>query len=158
MNDITGRTGAQNLMEKVRDFLQGFLESLHKKVGMRVAIAIFVILLLANLSAMVDAVVHPERPYFDSEHIIVGVVTGLVAIGLFGMLSIYVASLRRALSDIKTLKGLLPICSACNKIRTSDDRWHVLEKYISERTEATFTHSLCPECARRLYPEMYRQR
>jgi len=86
---------------------------------------------------------------------VVGVVTGGVTTVLFGMLSIYVASLKRAMREIKTLEGLLPICSSCNKIRTPDNQWHVLEKYISARTEATFTHSVCPECARRLYPQMY---
>jgi cadmium resistance protein CadD (predicted permease) len=112
---------------------------------------------MANLDAVIDAVIHPDISYFDQEHLIVGGITGLVTIILFGMLSIYVASLKRAMKEIKTLEGLLPICSACHKIRTPDNNWHILETYISERTEAVFTHSLCPECARSLYPEMFKK-
>jgi hypothetical protein len=112
---------------------------------------------MSNLDALVDAVIHPDLPYFDKEHLVVGAVTAMVMTVLFGILSIYVANLRRALKEIKTLEGLLPICSACHKIRSTDDQWHFLEKYITERTEATFTHGLCPDCAKKLYPEMYVQ-
>ncbi len=141
----------------VREFLNGFLQNLHKRVYLRIVIAIAIIVLMSNLDALVDAVIHPDLEYFDKEHLVVGAVTAVVTIVLFGILSIYVANLRRALKEIKTLEGLLPICSACHKIRSTDDQWHVLEKYITERTEATFTHGLCPDCAKKLYPEMYVQ-
>ena len=139
----------------MRELLNRFLKNLHKRVYLRVAIGVFIIALMANLDALVDAVIHPELAYFDKEHLLVGAVTGLVTTVLFGILSIYVANLRRAMSEIKTLEGLLPICSSCHRIRSTDDQWHFLEKYISERTDATFTHGLCPECAKHLYPEMY---
>ena len=113
------------------------------------------ILFTANLDALTDAFIHPTIAYFDQEHLIVGASTAVVTVILFGMLSIYVANLKRAMKEIKRLEGLLPICSSCHKIRTEDNHWHVLENYITERTEAVFTHSLCPDCARRLYPEMY---
>jgi hypothetical protein len=142
-------------LHAIRDFLNGFLLNLQQHVALRVAIGIAAIIVMANLDALVDAVIRPEIPYFDRQHMIVGGVTGVVTTILFGMLSIYVASLKRAMREIKTLEGLLPICSSCNKIRTPDNQWHVLETYITDRTEATFTHSVCPECARRLYPEMY---
>jgi hypothetical protein len=58
-----------------------------------------------------------------------------------------------ALGKIKTLKGLLPICSSCKKIRDDQGYWQKVESYISEHTEAEFTHGICPECLRRLYPE-----
>jgi hypothetical protein len=145
-------------LHAVRDFLNGFLLNLQQHVLLRVAIGIAAIIFMANLDALVDAFIRPEVPYFDREHLIVGAVTGGVTTVLFGMLSIYVASLKRAMREIKTLEGLLPICSSCNKIRTPDDQWHVLETYITDRTEATFTHGLCPECAKRLYPQMYANR
>ena len=141
----------------VREFLNGFLQNLHKRVYLRIVIGIAIIVLMSNLDALVDAVIHPDLPYFDKEHLVVGAVTAMVMTVLFGILSIYVANLRRALKEIKTLEGLLPICSACHKIRSTDDQWHILEKYITERTEATFTHGLCPDCAKKLYPEMYVQ-
>jgi hypothetical protein len=59
-----------------------------------------------------------------------------------------------ALSQVKTLRGLLPICVGCMKIRNDTGYWQQLEGYISAHSEAEFTHGLCPECARKLYPEL----
>ncbi len=56
---------------------------------------------------------------------------------------------------MEVLCGLLPICAACKKIRDEDDNWQPLEVFIRERSEAEFSHSICPECARKLYPEIY---
>ncbi|HBE89065.1 MAG TPA: hypothetical protein DDW67_08010 [Elusimicrobia bacterium] len=64
-----------------------------------------------------------------------------------------VATLGKALVEVKTLSGLLPICASCKKIRDSYGKWQNLEDYISSRTEAEFTHGFCPECAGKLYPE-----
>ena len=58
-----------------------------------------------------------------------------------------------ALGNIKTLKGLLPICSSCKKIRDDKGYWQKVESYISEHTQAEFTHGICPDCVRRVYPE-----
>ena len=63
------------------------------------------------------------------------------------------ASLEEALAQVKTLRGLLPMCSRCNKIRDDAGFWTRVESYVSEHTEAEFTHGLCPECLRALYPE-----
>ncbi|MCE5271474.1 hypothetical protein LLH00_09355 [bacterium] len=57
-----------------------------------------------------------------------------------------------ALGQIKTLSGLLPICSSCKRIRDDQGDWKRIEVYISEHSQAEFTHGLCPDCARRLYP------
>jgi PAS domain S-box-containing protein len=56
---------------------------------------------------------------------------------------------QKLLSEVKTLHGLLPICSYCKKIRDDDGSWNQLELYIRERSSASFTHSVCPECASR---------
>lgn len=66
-----------------------------------------------------------------------------------------VADLRNALATIKTLEGILPICSCCKKIRDDEGDWNHIESYISKHTDATFTHSLCMDCARKLYPEQF---
>jgi hypothetical protein len=121
-------------------------------------IAFFAVILMGNLDALVGAVNHPEVPYLDKEHLIVGGVTALVTAIFFVILAIYVNTIERAFRDIKTLKGLLPICASCNKIRTPDNQWHVIEKYISERTDATFTHSVCPECFQRLYGDRLKKK
>jgi PAS domain S-box-containing protein len=63
--------------------------------------------------------------------------------------------LHMALSQVKTLQGLLPICASCNKIKDGDGSWERLETYIRKHTDASFSHSICPQCAKKLYPEIY---
>ena len=69
-----------------------------------------------------------------------------------------IADLREALDKIRTLKGLLPICSSCKKIRDDKGYWNQIEAYISAHTDADFSHGICPECAARLYPEISSQK
>ena len=66
-----------------------------------------------------------------------------------------IGELREALDNIKRLKGLLPICANCKKIRNDDGYWQQVETYIHEHSEADFTHGICPDCARELYPDIY---
>ncbi len=60
-------------------------------------------------------------------------------------------ALEEALAEIKTLRGILPICSQCKKIRDDKGLWEEVESYISEHSDADFTHSICPECEKELY-------
>jgi len=60
----------------------------------------------------------------------------------------------KALLEIKVLRGFLPICASCKKIRDDQGRWNQIESYISDRSEAKFSHGICPECAKTLYPEI----
>jgi len=64
----------------------------------------------------------------------------------------YFAPRGKAVDDVKTLQGLLPICAGCKKIRDDKGYWNTIESYISEHTDAEFTHGLCPDCITRLYP------
>ena len=66
-----------------------------------------------------------------------------------------VRELQAALAQVKTLSGFLPICSNCKKIRDDRGYWNQLEQYIQEHSEAEFSHSICPECAKKLYPDLY---
>jgi len=66
-----------------------------------------------------------------------------------------VADLQQALAEIKTLHGILPICSHCKKIRDEDGAWHQLEAYISNHSDTLFSHGLCEDCAKTLYSEYY---
>jgi hypothetical protein len=61
--------------------------------------------------------------------------------------------LQQALAKVKTLRGLLPICSQCKKIRDDKGYWQQVEVYIRDHSEADFSHSICPECGREFYPE-----
>jgi hypothetical protein len=117
------------------------------------------ILLMSNLNAIVDGFLHPEIPYFDEEHLIVGVTTGLVSTMLIGLVMFYARYLESALFKIQELEAFLPICANCKKIRVKDAdnpdqvTWQSVEKYISEHTNSKLTHSICPECLKKLYPE-----
>jgi PAS domain S-box-containing protein len=68
-----------------------------------------------------------------------------------------ILDLQRALNEVKTLSGLLPICSSCKKIRDDKGYWNTLEQYIGEHSGAEFSHGLCPDCACRIYPEYFRK-
>jgi len=63
-----------------------------------------------------------------------------------------IAELQEAVNRIKTLRGLLPICASCKKIRDDKGYWTQIEAYVSEHSEAEFSHGICPECAKKLYP------
>lgn len=63
--------------------------------------------------------------------------------------------LQQALAAVKTLSGLLPICASCKKIRDDEGYWQAVEVYIRKRTDVQFSHSVCPDCAQKLYPDMY---
>jgi PAS domain-containing protein len=66
-----------------------------------------------------------------------------------------VIELKDALSQVKTLSGLLPICASCKKIRDDSGYWTQVEVYVREHSDADFTHSICPDCAAKLYPGFY---
>jgi len=63
-------------------------------------------------------------------------------------------ALQKAVSEIKKLRGILPICSYCKKIRDDKGYWNRVESYIRDRSDAKFSHGICPECAEKYYPDM----
>ena len=65
-----------------------------------------------------------------------------------------IQELQTALGNIKQLKGLLPICASCKKIRDDQGYWKQVEEYLAEHSDAIFSHGLCPDCIKRLYPEV----
>jgi len=64
------------------------------------------------------------------------------------------ANLKDALAQVKQLSGIIPICSNCKNIRDDDGYWQQVEMYIKEHTTAMFSHGICPDCVRKLYPDM----
>jgi len=62
--------------------------------------------------------------------------------------------LELALSNVKTLRGLIPICAGCKKIRDDKGYWEQVEMYVVRHSDAKFTHGLCPQCIHKLYPEL----
>ncbi len=89
----------------------------------------------------------------------------LTATVILGTLAVYgqlwvarrnrlVTQREQALAQVRTLSGLLPICANCKKIRDDTGYWNSVESYIGTRSEAEFTHGICPDCVRELYPEI----
>lgn len=65
-----------------------------------------------------------------------------------------IQELREALENVRKLRGLLPICAYCKKIRDDQGYWNQLENYLSQHADVTFTHSVCPECSKKIYAEL----
>ena len=62
--------------------------------------------------------------------------------------------LQKALDEIKTLRGIIPICSHCKQLRDDEGIWKRIEEYMYEHSEASFSHGICPDCMRKYYPEV----
>lgn len=98
-----------------------------------------------------DYVVKP----FDMEELHARLQVGMRIIRLQDALTARVADLEKALSKVQQLQGLLPICAYCKKIRDDKNYWQQVEAYISQVTNARFSHSICPECYERyIRPEL----
>jgi PAS domain S-box-containing protein len=69
-----------------------------------------------------------------------------------------IGKLQEAIAEVKKLGGLLPICAHCKKIRDDKGYWKQIESYIREHSEAEFSHSICPECMKELYPDLVGQK
>ncbi|MDP1892430.1 MAG: hypothetical protein Q8K55_16200 [Gemmatimonadaceae bacterium] len=115
-------------------------------------------LVLGNVNAVVDSFLHPEIPYFDPEHLVVGGATASVSAILSVLLLRYLRRLRKALDTIDRLEALLPICANCKRVRSlgSDpdipESWQPIESYIATKTRTEFSHGICPSCMVVLYP------
>ncbi|MGB7219401.1 MAG: response regulator transcription factor [Vicinamibacterales bacterium] len=89
-----------------------------------------------------DYVIKP----FDPEELRARVSVGLRVLSLQGKLADRVAELQTALSNVKQLQGLLPICSYCKRIRGDDQYWQQVESYLAARSDVQFSHGICPSC------------
>ena len=118
------------------------------------------IILLTIRSSMKDIVAGLEagaddyigKPY-EKDELRVRVKVGERITALQSALMEQVRSLQEALAHVKTLQGILPICMHCHKIRNDQQSWQRLEKYITEHSDAQFSHGLCPECLKKYYPD-----
>ena len=118
------------------------------------------IILLTTRSSKKDIVTGLEagaddyigKPY-EMDELRVRVKVGERVAALQSALVKQVHSLQEALAHVKTLQGILPICMHCHKIRNDQQSWERLEKYITEHSDAQFSHGLCPECLKKHYPD-----
>jgi hypothetical protein len=111
------------------------------------------VLLVASLATACSLLGLFTSPSFG-ESIWLEVLNRLASVAVIWV-TVYLAKRRRhAEAEVKILRGLLPICASCKRIRFGQDQWQNLESYISDHSEATFTHSLCPECFDRYSAEI----
>lgn len=126
------------------------LASWHHRIIWSISLAV-ILSMIRPLFIPLWEVVH----WSTSEMFINALIRGGVFI-LFAILINKISSQKQELErELNTLKGILPICSFCKKIRKDDDTWDTLEKYISEHSEAKFSHGMCPECAKKNYPDYF---
>lgn len=92
------------------------------------------------------------KPY-DPNELLARIHVGQRIVALQDALTDKVAQLQEAMSRIKTLHGILPICSFCRKIRDDEEGWRLLEEYVSAHADVLFSHGICPECLRKQYPD-----
>jgi DNA-binding response OmpR family regulator len=120
----------------------------------------YVYLLLVTTKTRTEDIIHGleagaddylTKPY-DPQELRCRIKTGERLLHLEEELAAKVSELQEALSHVKQLQGLLPICMFCKKIRDDSDTWHMLETYIERNSEALFSHSLCGDCRREHYP------
>jgi len=91
---------------------------------------------------------------FDPEELRARVAVGVRVLALQQKLAERVAELQTALSNVKQLRGLLPICSYCKRIRGDDQYWQQVEGYIAQHSEAQFSHGICPSCYQKVNDEL----
>jgi len=94
---------------------------------------------------------------FDAGELSARVESARRTVELQQRLSQKIEELNKALSEIETLRGIIPICSNCKKIRSDKNSWENMETYIQNHSEAKFSHGICPDCVKILYPEIYDQ-
>ena len=98
-------------------------------------------------------------PWNQVESISVAVLNAFISVlGLtfYAYLVYRIAWQTRALkTKVRVLEGILPVCASCKRIRTEQGEFELIEKYITEHSEASFSHTICPECTKKLYPELF---
>ncbi len=103
----------------------------------------------------IGAVDYITKP-FQQEEVLVRITTHITLRNLRRLVETHNEELQEALTKVKLLSGLLPICANCKKIRDNEDYWQDVAVYIRDHSEADFSHGICPDCARELYPEFYK--
>ncbi len=83
------------------------------------------------------------------------VVNLAIRISVLMALAVFVLRFRAAEAELRVLRGILPVCMHCKKIRDEGQNWQQLESYISAHSEAVFSHGLCPSCAIKMYPKVF---
>ena len=159
--DILQQPGAPSLV--VLDWLMPKLDGIElcrrARLDSRLALKYFV--LVTSRTAKEDVVQGLEagaddyvtKP-FDTAELRARIQVGARVVNLQATLADRVREVEEALSNVKQLQGLLPICSYCKKIRDDQNYWHQVESYVGTHTDAQFSHGICPDCSQKLRVEL----
>ena len=121
-------------------------------------LSIFLILLCLTLGNEIIDIPHyvfHDAPTLYSQR------TGeiIIELSIFFIVMVFEAALLKNLyKRIRLLEGFLPICANCKKIKNTEDQWVQIEQYITKHSLAQFSHGICPDCARKLYPDLYQNK
>ena len=121
-------------------------------ISQLLVILLFLCLTLGNEIIDVPHYIFNDAPTSYSQR------SGEIAIELsifFTIVVMQIALFNKLYKRIRVLEGFIPICASCKKIRNAEDQWEQMEKYITQHSLAQFSHSICPDCARQLYPDLY---
>ena len=121
-------------------------------IAQLVVVALFLLLTLGNEIIDVPHYLFNDAPTSYSQRV------GEIIIELsifFVVMAIQIRLFMKLYNRIRILEGFLPICANCKKIRNAEDQWEEMEKYITQHSLAQFSHSICPSCARQLYPDLF---
>ena len=144
--------------------LSGLLSIRSAQAGFAIKISI-----AASLLTILGFFLSPQTAHQDLLRVLTNRALAVLVVSITGILSIRIifsderrekAILEREKSfeEIKILRGLLPICCSCKKIRNDKGYWIFIESYIKEHSEADFTHGICPECSKKLYPGLFEKK
>lgn len=121
-------------------------------LGIRYGSALFLIQYISVIILFIASKAGYLTIYYDDKTVLFFLI---VSIAESVILFIHEKILSNYLSQIRTMRGLIPICANCKNIRDDKGYWKQVEVYIQEHSEADFTHSICPDCAKKLYPDIY---
>ena len=113
---------------------------------------VFRVVLLATVCAILTGVGFLQS---DAGSEWLAVANRLIALTLIIVTAVLFLLRKRTERDIKVLRGILPICAYCKKVRDKKGSWQHVERYIAARSEADFSHGMCPECGRKHFPDVY---
>ena len=102
-----------------------------------------------------------SRPFLNAQQEVIGIVESFQDITERKLAEDakedLINELQKAFEEVNILSGLLPICAVCKNIRDDKGYWNKIESYIRSHSKVEFSHGICPDCAQKLYPDLYRE-
>ncbi len=120
-------------------------------LGLRWGIGLSVLVVSPMMYFLITGILGGETQGYSQSFVVRFLLSYLVSMSLFQLVEY---QRLKAEQEVKNLSGLLPICAGCKMIRQDDGSWSQIESYIQNRSDAQFSHGICPECTKELYPDV----